>query len=174
MHTRGDTQDARAGTQCILCVCLARASFLPPFPRAVGRCLSHAHIQVHARTFRVYFFRLLLGSLTNASLMLEGTVGRRLPGACSAAHFLAAVMECVCDQRIAAAERWAGQRRRRSCVCFRGSVCESACVIRGLRLLRGGLASVDAVRVFVFADQCARASICARQGAGWAFLSCTV
>jgi hypothetical protein len=51
----------------------------------------------------------------------------------------AAVMECVCDQRVAAAERWAGQRRRRAFVCFRG---------------------------------CARASICARQGAGWACFPC--
>jgi hypothetical protein len=43
----------------------------------------------------------------------------------------------------------------------------SACVIRGLLLLRGGLASADAVRLRLRA--CARADIYARQGAVWAW-----
>ena len=48
-------------------------SFVPSSPGALWRCPSLRHMQLHRRTFREYFFSPLRGSLTTASLVLEGT-----------------------------------------------------------------------------------------------------
>ena len=135
MRTHGDTQDARESTSCVLCVCLTRSSFLPPSPRALGRCLALSHICTSIHVPFGCASPLLSSDLSRTRRRCSRV--RWGGGSLEPTHSPAPAMVCVCDQRGPAPQRWAGQHRRRACVFARMRQREYLCGIgRRLGLLR--------------------------------------